>query len=312
MRRKQYRKQSPVLPVLICLVTVVGISFGAAWVWQSAQDAALEASSAKNEIQPSAALAEETPEPSATVKTAPPPSSSESEEASPADESSSAPVEEPSTPQEPVPDHTARPEFPYALSQSEMVPTSYFDDAIFFGDSISTGILPYNVMPNTDVIAFTGISTVNAVSKECIDTESGRKTMLDAAKELGEKSKVYILLGGNGLGYDKQTFIKGYKEFVGAVKLQYPDARIYIQTMPPVTDYATDTYPSVSNEIIHEFNLAIQDMARSEGVLLVDIASALMDENGKLPEEASPVDGMHFTPEYYTKWFHYLRTHTGQ
>ena len=36
----------------------------------------------------------------------------------------------------------------------------------------------------------------------------------------------------------------------------------------------------------------------------------MKDENGMLPDEASPADGMHFGPDYYTKWFEYLKTHT--
>ena len=200
--------------------------------------------------------------------------------------------------------------FSYALPENEKVPVSYFDDAIFFGDSISTGIPLYNVMPNAKVVAFTGIGTFNVATKECIMTNDGRKTLLDAAKEYGDKAKVYIMLGGNGLASDKESFIADYRAFLQQVKGQYPNAVIYIQTMTPVTDDAHKTYPSVSNAIIEEYNLAIQDMAKAEGLPFLDVASALMDEKGRLPAQASPVDGMHFSAEYYAKWFAYLRTHT--
>ena len=203
-----------------------------------------------------------------------------------------------------------REEYAYALPETTKVPTSYFDDAIFFGDSISTGIPLYNVMPNARVMAFTGIGTFNVATKECIMTDDGRKTLLDAALQYGEKAKVYIMLGGNGLGSDKESFVADYRNFLRMVKAQYPKSLIYVQTMTPVTDDAYKTYPSVSNAIIEEYNLALQDMAQEERVLFLDVASALMDENGKLPKQASPVDGMHFSAEYYTKWFDYLRTHT--
>ena len=36
----------------------------------------------------------------------------------------------------------------------------------------------------------------------------------------------------------------------------------------------------------------------------------MKDENGMLTDEASPADVMHFGPDYYTKWFEYLKTHT--
>ena len=40
-----------------------------------------------------------------------------------------------------------------------------------------------------------------------------------------------------------------------------------------------------------------------------DVLKAFADENGCLPEEASPTDGMHFGPKYYEVWFEYLKKH---
>ena len=164
-------------------------------------------------------------------------------------------------------------------------------------------------MPKAQVVAYTGIHTANALTRECMETPEGKKTMLDYALAYGDKAKVYIMLGGNGLGFDESTFIAGYRAFLAAVRKQYPKAKIYIQSMTPVTDYVHRTYPSVSSELIEQYNLAIQQMAKEEKVYYLDVASALMDGNGRLPAQASP-DGMHFTPEYYMKWFAYLRNHT--
>lgn len=306
-QKKRYRRKSGALPVLISLAVIVGVAYGAALIWQNTQDSLLEAEAVSgNSIsqQEKEQEQEETPvaaepdnvEPRAAVVE--PSSEASSSEGESSDSAAESPLEA-----------ARREQFPYALQKTELVPVSYFDDAIFFGDSISTGIPLYNMAPNADVIAFTGISTVNALSNECIDTDEGLQTMLDAAKAKGEKKKVYIMLGGNGLGYDRETFIRGYEEFVDAVKEQYLGALIYVQSMTPVTDYAYLTYPSVSNELIEEYNLAIHDMAKAKGVLYLDVAGALMDENSKLPDDASPVDGMHFSPEYYAKWFAYLRNH---
>jgi lysophospholipase L1-like esterase len=332
-KKVAYKRKSSVLPVLVSFLLVVGAAYGTATLWQNQQEAALAAQS-----PPSAAIEESTdPEdapdesPSLSEDTSvstvaaegedssstPESTASEGENSSSTPEDTDEPsdtdandVDEPAQSSEISEILAARREkFPYALEESEPVSASYFDDAIFFGDSISTGIPLYNVMPNAKVIAFTGIATVNALTSECIDTDSGRKTMLDAALAYGDKKKVYIMLGGNGLGYDEETFIAGYREFVDGVKAQYPKATIYIQSMTPVTDYAYLTYPSVSNELIENYNIAIHDMAKEKGVVYLDVAEALMNDAGKLPETASPVDGMHFTPEYYAKWFAYLRNH---
>jgi lysophospholipase L1-like esterase len=321
-KKVAYKRKSSALPVFISLLLVVGAAYGTATLWQNHEEAALAAQSPKSAaIEESAELEDPPDEPdesSPLSEAAPISTATEEEESSSAPEDTDEPssteadtdVDEPVESSEISETLAARREkFPYALEESEPVSASYFDDAIFFGDSISTGIPLYNVMPNAKVIAFTGIATVNALTSECIDTDEGRKTMLDAALAYGDQKKVYIMLGGNGLGYDEETFIAGYREFVDGVKAQYPNATIYIQSMTPVTDYAYLTYPSVSNELIEQYNVAIHDMAKEKGVVYLDVAEALMDDSGRLPDAASPVDGMHFSPEYYAKWFAYLRNH---
>ncbi|MDL2232462.1 GDSL-type esterase/lipase family protein [Ruminococcaceae bacterium OttesenSCG-928-L11] len=318
---RQGRRKSSAAPVLLSLVLIVAAAFGVAVVWQNFQDGALAAEAAAGrgassqpdeetlavdaagkETLPSTAVQE------AVLKT----ESSQPEDidkpsgpAKPDDESD---IDEPVEATEPR--TGGREQFDYALSEREIVPLAYFNDALFIGDSITTGLTGYKVVPNSAVVADIGIQVVDAATRGYIKSGDKKLTLLEAAAEYGERSKIYIMLGGNSLGYDKDPFISGYREFIAAVKAQYPEALIYLQTMPPVTDYAHETYPSITNERLEEYNLAIQELARSERVYLVDVAEALMDEEGKLPEEASPVDGMHFTPEYYAKWLAYLRTHT--
>jgi len=206
-----------------------------------------------------------------------------------------------------------RPQFPGAVQESTPVESSYFDDAIFFGDSISTGIPLYRVMPNAQVVAYTGVNLRTILEDKVVDIdEAERATLLEAARQYGDKGKVYILLGGNNLYLDKELFIQAYREFVLAVREQYPKAVIYLQSMTPVTesDKCKEMYPDVTNEKLEEYNQAIYQLSSELGVYFVDTAAALMDSGGKLPDTASPVDGMHFSAEYYRKWFGYLKTHT--
>ncbi|MCL2055957.1 MAG: GDSL-type esterase/lipase family protein [Oscillospiraceae bacterium] len=310
------KRKSAAVPVLISLVCIAAVSFGLAVLWhnmqqpgtvdfrepvQTLQELVAVPSQSVREI-PAATQPATTGPAADTVSAAP------NDTEGDADITDDPPNHEVNTPQ---PGDTTRFElFPTALAMTGPVDDSYFDDAIFFGDSISVGIPLYNVMPNAKVVAFTGINTVSAFTKPCIEVDGELLTMLDAAKGYGEKGKVYIMLGGNGLGYDKETFIAGYIKFLQAVGEQYPGAVIYIQSMTPVTDEAYRTYPSVSNERLTEYNIEIYNMAREQGVVFLDAASALMDEDGKLPVDASPVDGLHFTPEYYAKWFTFLRSHT--
>lgn len=315
---------SSFLRILITIMSLAVVSLGAAFFWQRAEDSADggDTSSPVSETQTSkdssAAASEDEYHNIDTSGDA----SSEAPDSlsSEADNSSSggeASTDEMSAGQQEAigaPSAYAREAIAGSVPLSKPVGYSYFEDAIFFGDSISTGIPLYmqTMVKGAAVIASQGVSPGGALTSQCINTDSGRVTMLEAAKGKGERQKVYIMLGANALDYDEATFIKGYTEFLQAVKAEYPDAVIYVQSMLPVTANVNNVYPSenINNERISGYNASICKMAIEQGVNYVDVAQGIVDENGMLPNEASPLDGMHLTSEYYMKWFDYLRNHT--
>lgn len=284
------------LIVVIFLIVLGGISYGIATFWQYLQDGSKEKIATDQSVAVAADVL---------------PLAQEEELVDPEEEISVEIEQE----EEPVGTYLRRPEFPDAVMETEgYQPHSYFDDAIFFGDSISTGIAPYMeaVLPDVAVVAATGINVHSASTSTQFTVNETPMTMLEAANaEFGPRSKVYIMLGSNGLDTEKEAFIEGYSQFVRLVKAQYPGATIYLQSMPPVTGTPAqqESYPSLNNEKITEYNQAIMELAKKEGVYYLDVAVAFLNEDGILPVEASP-DGVHFISEYYYKWFDYLRKHT--
>lgn len=287
-RQRQRGPFSPVLKVILIFVLVVGISLSLAWVWHTTEQSSIAA----REQQEQSQAAE--PHTASSPQEGPPP------------QEAVVPVEA-STEEEPQ-----KPETGGAVPESAAVENSYFDDAIFFGDSISTGIPLYHVADNAVVIAMTGINTDSVNTKKCIDIGAEeRVTFLEAARQYGNRKKVYIMLGGNGLDLELESYIGGYKVFIDSVKEQYPDAVIYLQSITPVVSgYVNEIVPEIDNDLINERNQAIMELAKRENIYYLDVASALKNEQGALPDAASPTDGMHFTPEYYHKWFDYLKRHT--
>lgn len=312
IKRNRYYKKSGngVLKALVVVAVLGGASFCLAFIWQNAQQGmpGLDPASSDSAEPPHEALPAAPSEEEAKSVSAPSVPQSEASETSAREEAALMAEEVPGGESESAADKPAA--APGAVPESPKVDNSYFADAIFFGDSISTGIPLYKVAGNPDTVAFTGINPDTINTSEVIVTPDGKKTMLEAAKQYGDKKRVYIMLGANGLWMDEKSFAAGYQTFISAVKEQYPDAVIYLQSILPVTAHAKDKYETADNDVIRGFNEQIQALARSNGVFYVDVAHALMDENGALPDEASPTDGMHLTPEYYAKWFEYLKTHT--
>ena len=196
------------------------------------------------------------------------------------------------------------------VPEGDWAPSSYFDDAVFFGDSITNGINLYDVMSNTTVISYTGINLTNIFTREVINQPSGGKiTMLSALEKQSGCKKVYVMLGANSMGMEKGMFISSYRRLVQEIRRRVPKAVVYVQSILPVTHSYEEQRPEFANTIIDEYNTALRQMAIEEGVEYLDVASAFKDEKGALPEDMR-TDGMHFGTAGYQKWFAYLRVHT--
>lgn len=205
-------------------------------------------------------------------------------------------------------------EWTYTIDKSKPVPLqpkvsdSYFSDAMFVGDSITTGIDLYGIIKGVPVVAYTGINTNTVLTSKVFRTNSGKITFLQKMKQYKPKY-IYIMLGTNGIHFQSKTsFITGYSKFVDAVKKQHPDAIIYLQSILPVSAKKSAD-KKFANSKINEYNALVQKLAKEKGVYYINVAEAFKDKNGNMPSAATS-DGIHFGPAYYKRWIEYLKTHT--
>lgn len=213
---------------------------------------------------------------------------------------------------EPTPTPTPMPSAQWTarVPEGEWAASTYFDDALFVGDSITEGIKIYDVMSNATVLSYTGINLDNIFTKQVIKTEGEEKiTIIDAAKAQAP-GEIYLMMGANSMLADMDSFIKGYARLADALHEMHPDALIYIQSILPVTETYATNRPDFSNKKIDSYNAALEAMANEKSFYYLDVAEVFKDEKGALPNDASPKDGMHFGADWYRLWFDYLRNHT--
>ena len=208
----------------------------------------------------------------------------------------------------------SQPQQVYAFGQpvpeTPQVDDSYFDDAMFVGDSITTGIELYGVMPNATVVASTGINPNTIMTTPDIELADGSSVTILQAMSAYHPKKIYIMLGSNGVEFiGKETMMELYGEFIDAVKAQHPDSIIYLQSILPVTQAKEAASPELSNDKIDEYNAAIMELAGEKEAYYLNVAESFKDETGALPDEASPNDGMHFGVSHYEIWMDYLKCH---
>ena len=193
------------------------------------------------------------------------------------------------------------------------VDESYFDDALFIGDSRTQGFILYSGLANTTSYAGKGLA-VNKISTDAVVTENGQDYTVSQALEnhSGEFKKVYLMFGVNELGWSyPEKFQESYQQVVQEVKKTQPDATIYVQSILPVSKEKSDSSDIYNMERVNMFNGLLQEMAEEEGVIYLDVASSVMDSEGYLPADAS-TDGVHLNKEYCQIWLRYLEEHTAE
>lgn len=195
------------------------------------------------------------------------------------------------------------------VPESAAADESYFDDAIFIGDSLTDGLAAYELLPREQVLADTGINPQTILTRECIGEEGSEQTVVEAAADL-DPAKIYIMLGSNGVAFlNFDDIIGWYGELIDALQADHPDAEIYVQSILPVTADKHLEQELLTNERITELNGMIAEMAAEKGCFYLNVSEAVADENGCLPDELS-ADGMHFGVSTYRVWLDYLLTHT--
>ena len=198
----------------------------------------------------------------------------------------------------------------YIAPESEKVDTSYFDDAVFIGNSRTQGLMLYGGINNAKFYADKGLMINKVFDKPItIMGEQDKDTVVNAlTRNLFEK--YYIMLGTNELGWAyENVFIEEYQKLIDKIKEINPDGIIYIESILPVSKLKSDNDKVYNNANIENYNNLLKDLAKKNEVYYVNVAEHFKDETGSLDADASS-DGIHLKAEYCKQWTEYLMTHT--
>lgn len=197
------------------------------------------------------------------------------------------------------------------VPESEAVDASWYDDAVFLGDSRLDGFRLYAGPSGAAYFTEAGAKTLSIAEKNTERLPDGSKVPILKALEGKSFSKIYLNLGMNNLGdYDIQKeFIDAYADDIDRIRAIQPDCDIYLMTLFPVTAEQEAKGSYVNNKAISDLNDCIRSLAAEKGAYLLEVDTLLRDENGDLPAECS-FDGIHLTPDACKLWRQYLDTHT--
>jgi len=207
---------------------------------------------------------------------------------------------------------------PY-VELSENVDLSYFDDAVFVGDSVSMSLQYYcastKALGKARFLCAGSLSPVNAARPITEDSihpiYNGSKVHVEDAIAMMGVKKVYIMLGINSLEpFD--NCVLSMKNFVSRILKKSPGVTIILQSVTPMTKDSPITRATLNNDVINRYNEELYKMAKENGWYYVNVSEVMADEYGYLKEEyCSDPDtmGIHFNYKADKVWADYLISH---
>lgn len=185
------------------------------------------------------------------------------------------------------------------------VDESYFDDALFIGDSRTVGLHDYtDLAQHADFYCETSL-TIYGVMDE---TFNGKGTVPNALanKDYG---KIYIMVGINELGRGTtEDFMAQYTEVIDTLHSLEPDALIFIQGIMKVSGDKNAKDAIFNNSNINARNNAIATLADNQQIFYIDVNEDVCDEQGNLTEEYT-FDQIHLLGMYNDLWKQFLLAH---
>lgn len=188
---------------------------------------------------------------------------------------------------------------------------SYFDDALFIGDSRTVGLYDYAGLDNATFYASTGLTIYKLFDAEIVPVEGSRKKQtVEQALSERQFGKIYLMIGINEMGTGTvESFMKKYDEAVKHLQELQPDAIIYLQAIMKVSAERSAKGDYIYNEGIEQRNAEIAKLADNRQIFFLDVNPYVCGDDGGLVSEYT-FDGVHLKAAYIEIWKQFLMDHT--
>lgn len=171
----------------------------------------------------------------------------------------------------------------------EYTSRSNYDDAVFFGDMIVSGIGEYGYLDTSRIFSDNNLTTDKALNSVSSVAEAN-------------PSKVYVLVGLNDLNYGTRSG-ENVAERIGSIveslKEAIPSVKVYVVSLLPITQsFESKSNVKITQAAIDEANSTLAARATEYGMTFIDIADAFKDESGYLNTDVS-TGGYNLNHNYY-------------
>jgi lysophospholipase L1-like esterase len=180
------------------------------------------------------------------------------------------------------------------------------------GDSLTVDFVNVPEVENAHIVGGIGVSCYRALNDHKVSI-NGKKSDVGYMPErvaAANPKKIYMMFGVNDLCWGEQMsekkFIGYYTKLVDLLKKDCPNAKIYIQSIMPITaEMENKKQTPFDNNKVDAFNSGLKTLSEQKGAKFLDVASIVRGADGKLPKGVSD-DGIHLKYAKYKLWVNYL------
>lgn len=168
---------------------------------------------------------------------------------------------------------------------------SFFDDALFIGDSRMVSSAYYARLGKADYFTDVGMNVFQMFSVTASD-DNFDATDLTTLLQNRTYKKIFIMLGINECGYPMSSLLSAYQEDIDTLKRLQPDATIYLLKVYGVSRSVAESASYFSPQRLQEVNDGIAGLSDGKKVHCLDASHLYCDDEGYMKEEYTS-DGVH-------------------
>ena len=204
-------------------------------------------------------------------------------------------------------------------ASAEPGPVSFFDQAVFIGDSIFVTLESYctasGALGKAQFLCAGSMSPSNMLTGQILPEYpkgSGNKPAIEESVAASGAKIAYVMLGMDNIGYGLERSTGDYVKILNNIAARNPDVQIVVQSVTPMTENSKSTSEKLNNDAINAFNARMLEICQENRWYFVNVSERFKDENGFLIEDFCSDRssmGMHFTYDGAKVWVEYLLNH---
>ncbi len=188
---------------------------------------------------------------------------------------------------------------------AEQIPDSWFDRALFIGDSLTGSLSTYAMLNgglgDAKIIHVNGLGCHHFITKNALIFYAGRSMPVEDVITESGSDKVFFMLAMNDIGTPIEKLRSCWQQVVERIQAKNPDVEIYIQSGTPMrSDFAYFTKANME-----EYNQLQLEICESYGCTYVDVTVGMLDEDGYMKEEYRK-DNVHLNRDGCAVWMRNL------